>query len=391
MSRVAPQRVLIVHNLLWSHYKAAVFNELHRLMQHGPTELLVVQLAKTERSRLNLGDPSASEHTYPYVLLHDGPVEDFGLPARMKALFRVVKAFRPTIVNLTGYYDPAQLALLGYCKFRGIRTVLSNESTAADHARRHTLESIKRWIIRQFDGFFCFGTPSARYLLNLGARPDQILTRHAAVVNDHVLRKHYESVLPDRNKRLEAAGFPPRNVVYVGRLSPEKNLPQLLDAFAAARQTAAQGQSWGLLIRGDGPILPSLKEHTRHLGLESVHFLPGVPWYEVPATLALGDVLVLPSRSEPWGLVVNEAMVCGLPVLVSDRCGCAADLVRENENGFAFSPDDENRLTELLRNLMDAPESTRREMGERSRRLVRAFSLPVVAEEMRAGFEKLAT
>lgn len=399
-------RVLIVHNLLWSHYKAAVFTELHRLAERRQTvRLLVVQLAKTERSRLGLGDPSPGEHAYPHVLLHDGPVEEFGLLARLRTLFGVVREFRPTVVNLTGYYDPAQLALLTYCKLRGIRTVLSNESTAADHARRGYRERLKRWIVRQFDGFFCFGTPSVRYLLALGAQPGQILSRRAAVVSDAVLRRAYESAPGSAPAERAQRGFLPRNVVYVGRLSREKNLLRLVRAFASARKQAQRGSDWGLLLRGEGPQRGELQSLVRQLGLstvgseavnpdspssDAVQILPGVAWHEVPATLALGDVFVLPSQSEPWGLVVNEAMVCGLPVLVSERCGCAEDLVREGENGFTFPPDDEARLGQLLLRLMDAPASTRRAMGDASRRLVEAFSLPVVAEEMLTGFERMA-
>lgn len=384
-----PVRVLVVHNLLWSHYKAAVFRELHRLARSRAVELLVVQLAKTERSRLKLGDPAAGEHNYTHVLLHDGPIEEFGLGARAKALFRVVRSFNPTVVNLTGYYDPAQLALLAYCKLRGIRTVLSNESTAADHARRGWRERLKGQIVRQFDGFFCFGTPSVRYVLALGARPEQILTHRAAVVDDETIRKNYEAASGAGIDR-QREGFSPRNVVYVGRLSSEKNLSGLLNAFAAARREAAQGHTWGLLVRGEGPLQADLEAQARQLGLDSVRFLSGVAWHEVPATLALGDVFVLPSWSEPWGLVVNEAMVCGLPVLVSERCGCAIDLVRDGENGYAFPPDDEARFAHLLRTMMDEPETTLKTMGEASRRLVRAFSLPLVANEMMTGFERLA-
>lgn len=385
-----PLRVLIVHNLLWSHYKAAVFGELHRLARERGAELLVVQLAKTERSRLGLGDPAAGDHPYPHVLLHDGPIEAFGLWPRAKALFRVVNAFRPTVVNLTGYYDPAQLALLAYCKLRGIRTVLSNESTAADHDRRGWRERLKGALVRQFDGFLCFGTPSARYLLALGARPDQILTDRAAVVNDAVLRERFDRARADADRTRAERGFSPKNFAYVGRFSPEKNLPRLLAAFAAARQQARRGPEWGLLLLGDGPQRAELAGLAQRLGLDSVHFLPGVSWREVPAVLALTDALVLPSLSEPWGLVVNEAMACGLPVVVSERCGCAEDLVAGGENGFTFPPESETRLAERLRTLMDLPDDARQRLGAAARQRVRAFSLPVVAGLMIDGFKRVA-
>jgi glycosyltransferase involved in cell wall biosynthesis len=385
----APLRVLIVHNLLWSHYKAAVFSELHRqARQSGAIELRVVQLAKTERSRLQLGDPAPSEHAYPYDLLFDGPIEEFGAARRFRSLLRAVRRFGPDVVNLTGYYDPAQVGLLAYCKLRGIRTILSTESNAFDHARRGWKERLKSALVRQFDGFFCFGTPSAQYLLALGARSDQILTDRAAVVNDAEIRARYEAAHVHRDSARVERGLARRNFIYVGRLLELKNLQRLLDAFAdAQRQTSTE---WGLVFLGEGPEKESLQARADALGTTGVRFLPGVPWYEVPATFALGDALVLPSYTETWGLVVNEAMVCGLPVLVSDHCGCVPDLVRNGENGFTFDPFDVPALRGCLLALMNADDAERRRMGEASRRLVRAFSLPDVAAAMLAGFRRVA-
>ncbi len=386
----APVRVLIVHNLLWTHYKAAVFSELHRLAQQSRTvELRVVQLAKTERSRLQLGDPAPGEHQYTYDLLFDGPIEEFGLWRRFWSLLREVRRFGPAVVNLTGYYDPAQVGVLLYCKLWGIRTILSNESNAFDHRRRGYRERLKGWLVRQFDGYFCFGTPSAQYLLTLGARPDQILTNRAAVVNDVVIRARYEAAQPRREAERVEQGLAQHNFLYVGRLLDVKNLRRLIDAFAQAQAEAPSGGDWGLLVLGEGPEKAALQRQADLLGLTTVRFLPGVPWYEVPDVLALADALVLPSYSEPWGLVVNEAMVCGLPVVVSDRCGCAPDLVENGRNGFTFDPYDVPALRQHLLFLMNATADERARMGEVSRCLVRAFSLPDVAAQMLEGFRRV--
>ncbi len=387
----APIRVLIIHNLLWSHYKSALFGALHHAaVASGRVEVLVAQLARSERSRAGLSDPTGGEHAYPHVLLFDGFLEDFRPLARFRALRRVLRNYQPDVVNLTGYYDPAQVGILAYCKLRGIRTILSNESGALDHARRGWKETLKRGIIRQFDGFICFGRTSAEYLLALGARPVQILTDRAAVVDDDRIRKGYEAGLRGREEKRRALGLSRRNFIYVGRLIPEKNLLRLIEAFADFQKENFNKNDWGLLMLGEGELKTDLDRRVAELGLDSVRFLPGVPWYEVPATLALADVLVLPSYSEPWGLVVNEAMICGLPVLVSERCGCVPDLVAKGQTGFSFDPNDSGQLATFLQTFTELSDAERARMGEAARQQVSAFSLPLVAEQIRAGMETIA-
>ncbi|MCY7350548.1 MAG: glycosyltransferase family 4 protein [Cytophagaceae bacterium] len=385
------RRVLIVHNLLWSHYKAALFGELHRLSrQSGGPELLVLQMARTERSRLGLGDPVGGEHHYPYHLLFDGALEDVGFWARAIALIKHTRRFRPDIVNLTGYYDPAQLVLLVFCKLSGIRTVLSTESNAFDHTRTGWKERIKKALIRQFDAYICFGSHSANYVLQLGARPDQILTNRAAVVNDAVLRANYQKAQPQRETLLNQHGLPPRNFIFVGRFTEVKNLDNLIAAFARAKTAVIHADQWGLILIGEGVLKEPLAQQAERAGLSSVHFLPGTEWFNVPTALAMADALILPSYSETWGLVVNEAMVCGLPVLVSDQCGCAFDLVREGENGFTFNWNDVDQLSRLLQSVMNAPTAIRQGMGGKSRQIIEAFSLKAVSGEIMSGYVKLA-
>lgn len=385
-----PVRVLIIHNLLWSHYKSALFGALHRAaVASGRVEVLVAQLARSERSRAGLSDPTGGEHPYPHVLLFDGFLEEFRPLARFQALWRVLRNYRPDVVNLTGYYDPAQVGILAYCKLRGIRTVLSNESGALDHPRQGWKETVKGLLIRQFDGFICFGRTSAEYLLALGAKPDQILTDRAAVVDDERIRRGYQTGLEEREEKHRTLGLSPRNFIYVGRLIPEKNILRLIEAFADFQKKGVNPDDWGLLLLGEGDLKGDLQRRVAELSLDSVRFLHGVPWYEVAPALALADVLVLPSYSEPWGLVVNEAMICGLPVLVSERCGCVPDLVVTGQTGFSFDPQDGGQLAQFLQTFAKFLDEERTRMGDAARQRVSTFSLPLVAEQIRAGLETI--
>jgi glycosyltransferase involved in cell wall biosynthesis len=96
----------------------------------------------------------------------------------------------------------------------------------------------------------------------------------------------------------------------------------------------------------------------------------------------LSDCFILPSTCEPWGLVVNEAMACGLPVLLSNRCGCGPELVREGGNGFTFDPYDTGAIAERMRRVASLPGRRRQEMGAESRRMIARYTPPVWAENL---------
>ncbi|GAB3544877.1 glycosyltransferase family 4 protein [Spirosoma fluminis] len=385
-------RILIIHNIVWAHYKSSVFQALQQLTDQQPDIVLnVVQIARNERSRAALeatADSTAPAYSYTYDLLFDRFLEDTSVQERATALIRQAKRFRPDIITLTGYYDPAQILLLLWAKLRGIRIVMQNESTAIDHQRGGWKESVKRQIMSRCDGFFCFGSQSANYLIGLGVAPEKILSSKSAVDNT-ALWKAYQHALPERTEQQQQLDLRPHNFVFVGRLIAFKNVSALLSAFAEARSQAPNASDWGIILLGDGPEREALQHQASDLNIaDSVAFLAGRPWYQVPGILALSDVLVLPSRSEPWGLVVNEAMVCGLPVIVSDKCGCVPDLMRNGQNGFVFDPNQPHELTRHLVQFMNNQVDTK-SMGECAQQLIAPYAPEAVAREMLNGFSRL--
>ena len=380
-------RILIVHNQLWAHYKAIIFNELQKIISQNPDDkLLVVQIASVEKSRVNLGDSDLSIHQYPYRLLYEGTLEEVGLEKRILGIIKAIREFKPTVVNLTGYYDLASWAILFYCKINNIKTVLSNESTAGDHTRNSIKEFIKSLIIKQFDGFFNFGTLSKDYLLSLGGNPKQMLVNRNCVDN-LAIRNIYEKSIINRISEQKKLGLCSKNFIFVGRLIDYKNLFHFLEAFELAQKSS--NQDWGVIILGDGELKNDLQSFVIENNIQKVSFQQGVSWQQVPEYLALSDVLVLPSYSEPWGLVVNEAMACGLPVLVSQKCGCSIDLVQHGENGFTFSPENLEEFIHLLEKFMIMDEMSLRKMGEISEQIIQEYSPENVGKEMYEGFKSL--
>jgi glycosyltransferase involved in cell wall biosynthesis len=129
--------------------------------------------------------------------------------------------------------------------------------------------------------------------------------------------------------------------------------------------------------------MPEVKRFIEDAGLaDSIH-LPGwVTFEDLPAYYGLAGAFVHASTREPWGVVVNEAMAAGLPVIVSNRCGSAAELVREGRNGFAFEPEDMTRLAELLEKIAHQ-ECDRASMGRASYDIIQGWTPRMYAESLR--------
>ena len=131
------------------------------------------------------------------------------------------------------------------------------------------------------------------------------------------------------------------------RFVRKKNLMTIIRAFSIYRTQS--GAPWELVILGDGEERSTLEATISELQLGEVVHLKGFQSYDrLPAFYALAGALVHASVIEQWGLVVNEAMACGLPVIVSERCGCVPDLVQHGVNGFRFDPLNTQRLADLM-------------------------------------------
>lgn len=374
-------RILVVHNQLWAHYKSKLFSEVYRsVKEKAPdSDFKVAQIALYEASRATMKDDDTIRYDYPYEVLFQRSLDQVGFKERLLSLFRFYHQYRPTILNITGYFDWAQVLLMIYARLRGVKVVLSSESSGGDKNRSAIKEKLKSWIVNWANAYFCFGQTSVDYLLSLGVSESKIGVRHAAIIDEAVILETYQQA------KLQIPTTHKRYFVYVGRLAPEKNLLLLLTAFATISKDR---NDWGLLLVGDGPMRSELEGYVKEQNLQNVTFTGGIPWYQVPKWLAKSDVLILPSLSEPWGLVVNEAMVCGMPVIVSDKCGCVNDLVHSGQNGFLFNPTSEKELGEKMQFFLENPEAILT-MGQVSRETIQPFSSKLIAVQMVDVYQRL--
>jgi 1,2-diacylglycerol 3-alpha-glucosyltransferase len=293
-------------------------------------------------------------------------------------VWQALDELNPAVVLVPGYYTAPGLAAALWAKRNGRRSILMSESTREDHNRVWWKEAAKRRLVGSlFDGAIAGGRRHTSYLTALGIPPSQIGRFYDVVDNAYFRRgsAQFRKSGPPLSPRL-----PENYFLYVGRLAPEKNLETLIHSFTNFRR---QGGRWSLVLVGDGPQRTQLQElvtranlapWVRFEGLKSTPEL--LPYY------AFAGCFVLPSRSEPWGLVANEAMASGLPVLISQRCGCADDLVVPGKTGFLFDPESTPQLTRMLLHISQYHPADLDRMGIHAQEHVSQYSPQHWAEEV---------
>jgi glycosyltransferase involved in cell wall biosynthesis len=279
-----------------------------------------------------------------------------------------LNVLNPDILILDGYCYSACWAGLLWVKSNGKKMILWSSSNADDHKRIFVKEFIKSLFIKRCDAANSYGTKSKQYLLKLGAgRKNKILPMGNNTDNDFYFNQT-ANLKKDKAFLCLQIGAPSRNFLYIGRFSPEKNVLHIVKSYEKLH-----ADKWGLILVGSGPQTQEIKAYIENHSIKNV-FMPGFQQKEqIPKYLAVSDVFILPSISETWGLAVNEAMASGLPVLVSQKCGCCPDLIEEGVNGFSFDPHDEFALSDLMRSIIQGKVELEY-MGKKSLEIIKDFT-----------------
>ena len=346
-------------------YHVARMQAVSRLV--GPEALLVLEVAR--ESREYAWTPVASSEFRRRTLI-DTEYEALSRRALKALMTRALEQEQPEVVVVNGWGFPEARAALAWCRRRSRVAVLMSDSQERDLPRMLFKETTKRAILEDVDAALVGGDRHVDYLEHLGFDRDRAVTGYDVVDNDYFAqgadRARAEAGLRQR------MGLPARYLVVTTRLVPKKNVLRLLDAFAMYRRRLG-AEAWDLVVIGDGPERPRVEARREALGLEGTMHLAGFKQYpDLPAYYGLASGFVLPSVSDQWGLVVNEAMACGLPALVSHACG-ASELVRDGENGFRFDP---LSTADMARAMSDLTGESARlaEMGRAARAAVAVLS-----------------
>jgi 1,2-diacylglycerol 3-alpha-glucosyltransferase len=288
-----------------------------------------------------------------------------GFDERLVAVLRQQAA---RVLFVPGWGTWWAIASLRLCLRIGVRVVVMSDSTFHDAPRSYLKETIKRRIVGLCSAALVAGKPQLEYLVTLGMPRERIFTGYDVVDNSH-FAAGAEVVRREAIRWRQTLGLPARYFLASARFIEKKNIPRLLQAYALYRSRAGAA-AWKLVVLGEGPERPHLERVVTELGLHGDVMMPGFKQYdELPAYYGLASAFIHASTVDQWGLVVNEAMAAGLPVLVSERCGCAADLVRPGHNGFLFDPYDVDALANGLL-MLSSDGCDRAAMGARSRAVI---------------------
>jgi glycosyltransferase involved in cell wall biosynthesis len=261
---------------------------------------------------------------------------------RMATLFRYTLGSNADITLLAGFERPEYWLQLLLLRLKRRKIAVFCDSTIYDRKQSAIRGFLKTLFFRSVDGIFCYGVRSREYVIQYGANPQSVFKRCQAAALTHDYSR--ELALKQRMEMAPSVNAP--RYLYVGRLSPEKDLDTLLLAFSEVIKHHAKAT---LVLIGSGPDRAKLEKQVLTLGLQDkVIFEGSKSGDELFKEYSKSTCLVLPSISEPWGLVVNEALSYGAPAIVSNNCGCVPELVIDGKTGFVHKTSDVGDLAQKM-------------------------------------------
>lgn len=304
----------VVITNLPSFYKINLYNELNKRCR-----LLVIYTGDHASGRNE--DFYRGKMEFDYLWLRKSGI------GRLGQLFRILGSTHYQELILGGW-DSLPLWLGAFVSPKRKNSVVV-ESSYLESTTRGVKGLVKRLYMSRISKVYASGRAQQRLVEGLGYSRKVVITKGVGIFN--------YGTQPNYEERAEVKRF-----IYVGRLTAVKNLKFLIEVFNEIPQ-------YELTIVGFGELEESLKSIAR----DNIRFTGAVENHKLKDVYRAHDVFILPSYSEPWGLVVEEALNNGLPVLVSDKVGCADEIIREGENGFIFPHNDKAALLNSIERICD--------------------------------------
>lgn len=354
-------RLVIITEII-APYRIPVFNALARGCD---VDLHVIFLSETDpslrewripKTEINFSYqvlPSFRRRVAKYNLLVNGGVT------------RALREAAPDVVLCGGYSYVASWQALAWAHRNRVPVILWVESTARDQRRGYAgVERLKKRFIRLSDAFVVPGSSSADYLKTFGVSAENIFCAPNAVNTSFFGRQSF----PQRDL---GPALPPAFFLFVGRLVPEKGV---FDLFAAYEKIAPDvRERFGLVVAGNGRARRRLEDWAGKIDPGLIVFTGFQHHEDLLRLYANAHALVFPTHSDPWGLVVNEALACGLPVIATSAAGCVADLVEDGWNGLITASGNVDQLAHAMERLA-RDQHMRESMSLNSLERSRAFS-----------------
>jgi glycosyltransferase involved in cell wall biosynthesis len=367
------QRLVILSEII-APYRIPVFNALAR---HPEIDLHVIFLAESD-SGLREWRVYKDEIQFSYQVLPSWRQRIAGHKLLLnRGMKEALRAASPDAILCGGYNYPAAWQALRWAGKNQIPFMAWIESTEQDfRSRKPTIEFLKKRFMRGCSAFVVPGRSSFQYVKIYETLEGNIFVAPNAV-DTALFAGKAAAAREEGAKNREALKLPARFFLFVGRLVREKGVFDLLEAYG--KLTPDERAAVGLVLVGEGAARAELRRRASRINPGEVQFAGFVQREQLALYYALAESFVFPSQSDPWGLVVNEAMACGLPVISSEAAGCTADLVQDGWNGRVVRRGDTAQLKAAMEELAQNS-ALRITMGNHSKERIVRYSPKACAD-----------
>lgn len=357
-------KILILHNDLRVYWKRRL-QFLHEFLKTKDIEFTAIEI-------FGVGSPydfDLSKDTEPWrICLFPALTDDQLTKSKIEAaVFSKLAEINPDIIiaGSIAFYSGA--LGLRWAKQNNRKFIMFDDAKPSNVKRNFLVQGIKNLITRQIDALWLpsddydkeyealYSKSRFFYFYGYNCIDNQLFNQQGEKKSDH------------------------KKIISVARLVPIKNYENLLNAWKFVEMN---DDAYELIIIGDGAAFKELNSLANTINLKRVRFLGSIDNDKLPQYLNEADAFVLPSWSESWALVVNEAMAAGLPVLLSNKINSANTLLKENENGFSFSPGNVKEIQQKLIDFIQLPDTAKREMSENALKTISGMDFNNMGSEL---------
>ncbi len=338
-------------------YQAPWFRHLEKEIEGYDFEVLYLTIPDAEQQGVGFGQsftwdiPLLEGYRWTKVdeefLSGAGSLDKFS-SIKLNNTSKLLKQLKPDVVFLTGWQSFALLQLLFACNRAKIPTLIRGDSNNLK-PRKATTKLVHKLLLNRYDKFLAVGRANKEFYLENNVNASDIYFCPHFIDNDF-FSEHATMARLDRKELRQKYNIQEQAFCfcYVGKLNPKKRIMDVLQAFYEFDSNNSY-----LLVVGDGELIQQAKEfvNTNKLNVSFTGFLNQT---EICNAYSVSDCLVLASDfDETWGLVVNEAMACGLPAIVSNHCGCHQDLIINGKTGYVFEFANINDLANKMNSMLN--------------------------------------
>lgn len=360
-------KVYYFHNIMWSRYRLTLFDVIEEKID-SDVNFHVYQMAFTERSRQTINQ-EIPHVNHKSSLFFKGCYEDIPVVNKLLFIFDVILNGRPNIIVVTGYSSVESWFVWFLKSIFGFKLLVTVDS-GPNRTKNFVFKSLlKKLFLSQTNLILAYGDSTVVNLLSLNVSSKKIIWPFHCIDKQFYLKSDF--LLSLRRSRFDGK----IRFLFVGRLSPEKNIVFMLHNFAYA---FGNSRLVSLCVVGDGPLRDEVQ---RFADSNTNIFYDGPKSGSQLVEYYLNSTaLILPSTYEPWGLVANEALCLGASLVVSERCGCVPSFADKDAGVYVFDPLSKTSFLESLNNVIVDSKCFDGGLIERNRTLGNKFSPELCAE-----------